>query len=92
MTVHSKMMANELSRSRRVSYNVFEFRANEKPITLRTQTVYLVVKAIHVLRNWVMQTSTARLRFTTKEMAEIEVCGEGKIIPIYFIKLYLYIL
>jgi hypothetical protein len=30
----------------------------------------------------VRQTSTARLGYTTKEMVDIEVWGEGKIIPI----------
>jgi len=70
MTVRSKVTATELSRTRRVSYNAFEFRANEKPITLPTKTVYLAVKATSVLHNWGRQTSTARLRFTTKEMID----------------------
>jgi len=51
MTVRSKMMATELSRTRRVSYNALEFRANEKPITLPTKTVYLAVKAVRGLHS-----------------------------------------
>ena len=73
MTVRSKMTVIELCRSKRVSYNAFEFRANEKPITptLPTKAVCLAVKAISVLHNSVRQTSPARICYTTKEMVDI---------------------
>jgi hypothetical protein len=57
------------------------------PITLLTQSIYLVVKAIRVLDKWVRQTSIARRRYTKKKMADIEVWGEGKIVPINFINI-----